>query len=327
LTRHAAISATRESRVEAVKLNEIQAAASALALGRLVAFPTETVYGLGADASNPEAVARVYQTKGRPSSHPLIIHISWSKSLGEWAVDVHDYAEALADEFWPGPMTLVLKRSTLAADYITGGQDTVAVRVPNHDLALAILTEFEAQGGKGVVAPSANRFGRVSPTTAAAVRQELGQFLQQGDLIIDGGASRVGIESTIVDCTGVAPRVLRPGAITTAQIEDCTGVALATAGPAVRVSGSLKSHYAPTAKVVLNQEPKRGDGLLALSNHPTPEGVIRLAAPESPEEYARQLYAALRQADELGLARVVAILPEGQDLAVAISDRLTKASH
>ena len=310
-----------------MEMSDVRAAANALAAGRLVAFPTETVYGLGADATNPEAVAKVYQTKGRPSSHPLIVHISSSKSLGEWAVDVPEFAIALADEFWPGPMTLVLKRSTLAGDYITGGQGTVAVRVPSHDVALAVLTEFEALGGKGVVAPSANRFGRVSPTSAAAVTQELGQFLTEDDLILDGGACQVGIESTIVDCTGVAPRVLRPGAITAEMIERCTGLRLSDRGSEIRVSGALKSHYQPAARVLLNQEPRPGDGLIALSEQPTPEGVVRLAAPDSTEDYARELYAALRRADELGLKRVVAIVPEGQDVAVAIGDRLEKASH
>ena len=198
-------------------------AARRLKAGDLVAFPTETVYGLGADASNSKAVSRIYSVKGRPSDHPLIVHIASMDRMGDWASDVPEYAIALARSFWPGPMTLILKRSELAGDFITGGQESVGVRVPDHVAALALLEAFERAGGKGVAAPSANRFGHVSPTTAAAVIEELGDYLSKDDLVLDGGACAVGVESTIIDCTGAAPSVLRPGAISVAMIEDCTG--------------------------------------------------------------------------------------------------------
>ena len=201
----------------------IAAAASHLAAGGLVAFPTETVYGLGADACNALGVARIYSVKGRPADHPLIVHVASMDGLGEWADDVPGYAISLARDFWPGPMTLVLKRSSLAKDFITGGQETVGVRVPDHVVALALLEAFENLGGKGIAAPSANRFGQVSPTTAAAVAEEIGEFLDSADQIIDGGPCAVGVESTIIDCTGDAPRILRPGAITVAMIEASTG--------------------------------------------------------------------------------------------------------
>ena len=201
-------------------------AAANLARGALVAFPTETVYGLGADACNSAAVARVYSVKTRPSDHPVIVHIASMDRMGDWADDVPMYAIALARDFWPGPMTLVLKRSALAGDFITGGQDTVGVRVPDHVVALALLEAFENIGGKGVAAPSANRFGHVSPTTAVAVSEEIGEYLESTDLIIDGGACSVGVESTIIDCTGDLPRILRPGAITVAMIEHSTGLSV-----------------------------------------------------------------------------------------------------
>jgi len=177
----------------------VQTAAAALKKGALVAFPTETVYGLGADATNAEAVARIYQVKGRPADHPLIVHVGDMQDIADWSDDIPDYAIALARSFWPGPMTLILKRSSLAQDFITGGQDTVGLRVPNHVVALALLNEFKKIGGKGVAAPSANRFGHVSPTTAQAVSDELSQYLAPEDLLLDGGPSLVGVESTIID--------------------------------------------------------------------------------------------------------------------------------
>ena len=198
--------------------------AAHLKAGDLVAFPTETVYGLGADACNSQAVARIYQVKGRPSDHPLIVHIASMDRMGDWAREVPEYAIKLARDFWPGPMTLILKRSELAGDFITGGQDSVGVRVPDHIVALALLEAFEKAGGKGVAAPSANRFGHVSPTTAAAVVEELADCLSIDDVVLDGGACDVGVESTIIDCTGAAPSVLRPGAVSVAMIEECTGL-------------------------------------------------------------------------------------------------------
>jgi L-threonylcarbamoyladenylate synthase len=304
-------------------------AAKHLIAGDLVAFPTETVYGLGADASNSAAVARIYSVKGRPSGHPLIVHIASMDRMGDWACDVSEYAIALAREFWPGPMTLVLKRSELAGDFVTGGQDTVGVRVPDHVVALALLEAFERAGGKGVAAPSANRFGHVSPTTAAAVVEELANYLSKDDLVLDGGACAVGVESTIIDCTGFLPRVLRPGAISTAMIEEATGLnVLSVDGvDAIRVSGSLENHYAPAAKVLLCEVPIAGQGFIAHKNIQTPQGVIRLASPGNDEEFAQILYSALREADAQGLLEVAVVQPIGIGIGVAIRDRLARAAN
>ena len=326
------------------------AAASHLVAGGLVAFPTETVYGLGADACNAMGVARIYEVKGRPADHPLIVHVASMAGLGEWARDVPEYAISLARDFWPGPMTLVLKRSSLAKDFITGGQDTVGLRVPDHVVALALLEAFENLGGKGIAAPSANRFGQVSPTTAAAVVEEIGEFLDSADQIIDGGACAVGVESTIIDCTGDVPRILRPGAITVAMIEASTGQTvikvsntfvdsqeaaagtptsnlISSASTEIRVSGSLENHYAPAARVLLCEIPTPGQGFIAHANMQTPEGVIRLASPQSDEEFAQILYSALREADAQGLKEVVVMQPIGIGIAVAIRDRLARAAN
>jgi L-threonylcarbamoyladenylate synthase len=302
-------------------------AAQRLKSGALVAFPTETVYGLGADATNPAAVARIYTTKGRPADHPLIVHLADMQDISEWAAEIPDYAIDLARAFWPGPMTLILPRTGLAADFITGGQNTVGVRVPDHAIALALLSAFKKAGGKGLAAPSANRFGQVSPTTASAVREELGDFLAENDLILDGGASFVGVESTIIDCTADAPRILRPGAITIEMIEEVTGLTMEDRDDVIRVSGSLENHYAPSALILLDGHPRPGDGYIALKSYPTPEGAIRLAAPVDNEDFARQLYGALREADAQEIDLVVVIQPEGEDIAVAIRDRLQRASN
>jgi L-threonylcarbamoyladenylate synthase len=303
-------------------------AAANLLAGGLVAFPTETVYGLGADASNAEAVARIYAAKGRPADHPLIVHVASMDGLGDWAADVPAYAISLARDFWPGPMTLVVKRSDLAADFVTGGQDTVGVRVPNHPVALGLLEAFAKAGGKGVAAPSANRFGNVSPTTAQAVSDELRDYLADADQILDGGACDVGVESTIIDCTGDAPKILRPGAVTEEMIEHSTGLDVLDAdGIAIRVSGSLESHYSPIATVVLDQSPVAGQGFIAMADVVAGEGVVRLAAPTTHEEFARVLYSALRAADEQGLATVVVAQPAGNGIAIAIRDRLKRAAH
>lgn len=307
-------------------MSSIQEAAAALKRGQLVAFPTETVYGLGADAENPDAAARIYAVKQRPTDHPLIVHIADKEVAKEWAVEIPQYALKLADAFWPGPMTLVLKRSSLAKDFITGGQITLGLRVPNHPVALELLRSFSELGGKGVAAPSANLFGRVSPTSADAVQSELGSRLSDGDLILEGGSSEVGIESTIIDCTQSRPRILRPGAISAEQIMTTINMSMLDAGEKIRVSGALDSHYAPRAKVILNAEAKPGDGLIAKSDVATPPQVTRLASPATDEEYAQQLYAALRKADQLGLEKVVAITPTGVGIALAIRDRLGKAS-
>jgi len=301
-------------------------AAAQLKAGALVAFPTETVYGLGADANNEAAVSRIYQVKGRPADHPLIVHIGSAQGISDWALDIPDYAIALARNFWPGPMTLIFKRSTLAKDFITGGQETIGLRVPDHTVALALLNEFSKQGGKGIAAPSANRFGHVSPTTASAVKEEFAEYLLPEDLILDGGPSQVGVESTIIDCTQSAPRILRPGAITIEMIEEITGEKISSAGDEIRVSGSLENHYAPRAMVLLNTEAKSGEGLIALADIPTPVGAIRLAEPKNSEEFARVMYAALREADTRGLEKVVVIAPLGDGIAIAIRDRLERAS-
>ena len=304
----------------------LSSAAQLLKSGGLVALPTETVYGLGADATNKDAVARIYNVKGRPADHPLIVHIHSMQSLGDWADEIQSYAISLARDFWPGPMTLVLKRSLLAEDFVTGGQPTVGLRVPDHVIALALLSAFEKIGGKGIAAPSANRFGQVSPTTAKAVQEEIGQYLDQQDLILDGGPSSVGVESTIIDCTSDAPRILRPGAITVEMIEESTGLKVSRAETNIRVSGSLENHYAPNATVDLNRTPISGEGFIALSDIQTPANVIRLAAPNSVEDFARVLYAALREGDAQGLKSVVVTEPVGDGLALAIRDRLMRAS-
>jgi L-threonylcarbamoyladenylate synthase len=302
-------------------------AAGVLMSGGLVAFPTETVYGLGADACDEMAVARIYSVKGRPADHPLIVHVPSMDALGDWAADVPEYAIALARDYWPGPMTLVVKRSELAGDFVTGGQDTVGVRVPNHPVALGLLEAFVKAGGKGIAAPSANRFGNVSPTTAQAVSDELSDYLADKDVILNGGACAVGVESTIIDCTGDVPKILRPGAVTEEMIEHSTGLDVLDAdGVAIRVSGSLESHYSPVAKVVLDQSPIAGQGFIAMADIATVAGVIRLAAPTTHDEFARVLYSALRAADEQRLVTVVVAQPAGNGIAIAVRDRLKRAS-
>lgn len=302
-------------------------AAQTLKAGFLVAFPTETVYGLGADATNAAAVARIYEAKGRPADHPLIVHIGDMQDIADWSDDIPDYAIALARAFWPGPMTLILRRSALAKDFITGGQDTVGLRVPNHVIALALLNEFKKLGGKGVAAPSANRFGHVSPTTAQAVSDELSQYLAPEDLLLDGGPSLVGVESTIIDCTTESPKILRPGAITEEMIEAVTAIDISYDATEIRVSGSLENHYSPDAQVILDIAPEKGDGFIALASTPTPDGVIRLSSPQSNDEFARILYTSLRSADQQSLSRVVVHQPSGDDISVAIRDRLLRASR
>jgi L-threonylcarbamoyladenylate synthase len=310
----------------------IREAAAALKAGHLVAFPTETVYGLGADARNPDAVKRIYDVKGRPADHPLIVHVSSINQVEKWASEIPDYAIALARNFWPGPMTLIFKRSAIAQDFITGGQETVGLRIPNDPLALALIAEFERIADSAIAAPSANRFGHVSPTTAHAVSAELSDYLTDDDLILDGGACSVGVESTIIDCTGKYPRALRPGAITEEMIVEVIGMGLASEisnnkSSEIRVSGSLESHYSPFATVLLDQLPIPGQGFIALADIPTPEGVVRLASPINDEEFARVLYASLRAADEKGLQKVVVTQPQGNGIAKAIRDRLIRSAN
>ena len=309
----------------------IKDAAATLINGNLVAFPTETVYGLGADATNKDAVARIYKVKGRPTGHPLIVHISSIDNLDKWARDIPSYAVKLARNFWPGPMTLILPRTSIAKDFITGCQDNVGIRIPSHSVALALLKEFENQGGLGIAAPSANRFGAVSPTTAKAVEIELEDYLSVVDQILDGGPSLIGVESTIIDCTHDKPSILRPGGISKEMIEDTidilsdldTTVFIETQ---IRVPGLLESHYAPNAKVFLTGSPTAGDGFLALNSFATPIGAVRVAAPKTNEEFAQVLYEAFRLADTKGLKRVFVIPPTGAGIAVAINDRLIKSA-
>jgi len=309
----------------------IKDSAAALIKGDLVAFPTETVYGLGANATNKNAVGRIYDVKGRPTDHPIIVHISSVGNLGKWARDIPEYAIKLANFFWPGPITLILPRTDLAKDFITGGQDNVGIRVPSHTVALALLKEFEDQGGLGIAAPSANRFGAVSPTTASAVEIELADFLSESDQILDGGSCAIGVESTIIDCTQDKPLILRPGAITKEMIEAALCITInvsisSTKSKQIKASGLLESHYSPKAKVFLTGSPTLGDGLIALDSFSTPKGVIRLAIPKDNEDYARLLYEAFRLADNKGVKRIFVIPPIGDGIAVAINDRLAKSA-
>jgi L-threonylcarbamoyladenylate synthase len=307
----------------------IRDAGASLISGNLVAFATETVYGLGADAANKDAVSRIYEVKGRPVDHPLIVHISSIEHLDKWARDIPEYAIKLARSFWPGPMTLILPRTKLAKDFITAGQDNVGIRVPSHTVALALLKEFESQGGLGVAAPSANRFGKVSPTTAQAVSDELSNYLTSADLILDGGPCAVGVESTIIDCTQSLPVIIRPGEVSTQMIEALLLIKLPifdTQSNQIKAPGLLTSHYSPNAKVFLTGTPAPGDGLIALSSFTTPTGVVRVASPTSNEEFAQILYEAFRLADMRGLSRVFVIPPIGDGIAVAINDRLTKSA-
>jgi L-threonylcarbamoyladenylate synthase len=311
---------------------DIAAAAARLRAGGLVAFPTETVYGLGADALNPDAVRRVFTAKGRPADHPLIVHLPDASRLPDWARDIPREAIALAEAFWPGPLTLILKREADVPDEVTGGQDTVGLRVPAHPVALQLLRAF----GGGVAAPSANRFGRISPTTAMHVRDEFGDEVT----VLDGGACEVGIESTILDLSGGTPHILRPGAISTAQIEAVIGRPLAGGVPAnmPRASGTLAAHYAPRTPMRKIAGPRLRDFLNAFRHSGRCCAVIAhtqppladcphhwTMLPAEPAGYARGLYAALREADASGGAMIV-IEATPEDAAwSAVNDRLTRA--
>ncbi|NUR87879.1 MAG: threonylcarbamoyl-AMP synthase [Nonomuraea sp.] len=316
------------------RTSDIERAAGVLRGGGLVAFPTETVYGLGADAEDPAAVARVFEVKGRPPSHPLIVHIGGAEHLGDWAEDVPPAARLLAERFWPGPLTLVLRRGPRVPFETTGGLETMAVRVPDHPVALALLSAF----GGGVAAPSANRFGSVSPTTADDVRAELGDAV---DFVLDGGRCEVGVESTIVDVTGETPSVLRPGGVTREDLEAVLGHPLAVpATSGVRVPGQHPSHYAPRARVVLvepekvvaeaelAQEQGRQVGVFLPSSFA--EVAVKAHAvvvvPRSMAAYARGLYGFLRELDQRGCDLIVASLPVEEGLGLAIANRLRRAA-
>jgi len=312
---------------------DITRAVDALRRGRLVAFPTETVYGLGADAAHPDALARLYAVKGRPAEHPVIVHVAEPVQLAEWAAHVPRAARLLADALWPGPLTLVVPRAARVPDGITGGGDTVGLRVPDQPVALALLRAF----GGGIAAPSANRFGHVSPTTAADVRADLGDDV---DVVLDDGPCRVGVESTIVDCTGDELVILRPGGVTRERIEEVSGrpAAIARDSP-VRAPGTLKSHYAPDAAVLLVDRdglPDRAAALVAagqrvavLAEEPCPSlpaGVIVLDPPADVDDYARVLYARLHEVDRRGVDVLLAVPPRDTGLGTAVADRLRRAA-
>jgi L-threonylcarbamoyladenylate synthase len=308
---------------EQTPTTRLEQAAAILAAGGLVAFPTETVYGLGADATNKEAVAEIFRLKGRPADHPLIVHLPNAAGLGRWAAVVPESARRLAEAFWPGPLTLILKRQVWVPDALTGGQETVGLRVPAHPLALALLGRF----GGGVAAPSANRFGRVSPTTAAHVRAEFGAALP----VLDGGACEVGLESTILDLSGTSPRLLRPGAISAAQLEAVLSGPVLTAASATapRVPGSLKSHYAPQTPTLLLEDGAKvsRDTDAVLARRPQRGAAARwLTLPDDPAGYGYRLYAALRELDALGCSRIlIEVVPETPVWA-AVRDRLGRAA-
>ena len=308
-------------------LDVLRQAAENLKSGGLVAFPTETVYGIGADAENQEAISRMYHVKNRPADHPVIVHIADLDEVDYWAEEVPDYAIALMRDYWPGPMTLLLHRTAKAEDFVTGNQEIVGLRIPAHTVAINLLQEFKKVGGHGIAAPSANRYGAVSPTNAEAVKSELQDYLEPRDQILDGGPSLVGVESTIIDCTKANPSILRPGAITAEMIEHSTGIIVAEPDDVkIRVSGSHKQHYAPKAKVVVANSAGQGEGLIAMSDIETPVGVIRLASPRTIEEYARTLYSALRDGDTQALQTINITPPQGDGLAVAIRDRINRAA-
>lgn len=320
------------TRLPACALNVDQAAA-VLRAGGLVAFPTETVYGLGGDARNPAAVARIFSAKGRPADHPLIVHLADAARLGAWAREVPEAAWRLAEAFWPGPLTLVLPRLAGVPDAVTGGLDTVALRVPSHPVALALLAAF----GDGIAAPSANRYGRVSPTSAEDVREELGDAV---DLVLDGGRCTIGIESTIIDLSSATPRLLRPGAITKHALRRVLGSPVGMPSDArIRSPGRKPSHYAPRARVIpvawddVEQHVaawcERGQlvGVLA-PRRPSaiPDSVTWLPLNGGAREQAHALYRRLREADRLGLQVLVAVMPADVGLGHALRDRLRRAA-
>ena len=313
---------------EAMKTVTIGEAVAALQRGEVVAMPTETVYGLAADAQQPEAVAKVFAVKGRPSARPLIVHVASPQALDEWAEVIPDYARRWAEVFWPGPLTLVLKKQAHVSEAITAGQDTVALRMPNHPMALALLKAF----GGGLVAPSANRYRQLSPTTAEAVADALSDH---SPLILDGGPCQVGIESTIVLCTGERPQILRPGMISRQALTEVGGITVLDAQPSntVVVPGQDRLHYAPRTPAQLLSRPQIEErlntaqrvGVLAFAPFETSRATV-LTLPRQPEAAARALYAALRTLDQAGLdALWIEQPPEGEAWS-AIADRLRRAT-
>lgn len=310
---------------------DVEQAAATLAAGRLCAIPTETVYGLAADAMNAEAILQVYEAKGRPADHPLIVHTATVADIDSWISALPDWARRLLSACAPGPLTVVGPRTGIVSDLVTGGQDTVAVRVPSHPITRQLLARCSALGVAGLVAPSANRFGHVSPTTAGHVVDDIGDYLSQhGGLVLDGGSCEVGVESTIVLATGAAPVVLRPGAVTIKQIEEATGLAVERAVSPPRVPGALDAHYAPRATVIVCDDTAHvpaGAGLIAYTEFATPPGVVRLASPTDADDFGRVLYHALRDGDRRGLAEVHVVAPRDGGIADAVNDRLRRAAR
>lgn len=316
-----------------VSPDELARAVTVLRGGGLVAFPTETVYGLGCDAEAPTALRRLYAVKGRPPGHPVIVHLAEAAALDSWATDVPDSARVLVDACWPGPLTVVLRRSARVPDEVTGGRDTVGLRVPDQPVALALLHEFDG----GIAAPSANRFGRVSPTTADHVRADLDGDV---DLVLDGGPCRVGVESTIVDCSLADPVILRLGGVTRERVTEILGVPVELRVAGERAApGTLDAHYAPDARVVLVEqatvveaaEEMLGDGrtvglLAAAVPGELPAGVVVLDPPADADEFARVLYARLREADRRELDVVLVVAPDATGAGAAVRDRLTRAA-
>ncbi len=294
--------------------SSIERALEILRNGGLVAIPTETVYGLAADASNESAVRRIFEAKGRPADHPLIVHIATAAQLGDWAANVPPAAAVLAVTCWPGPLTLLVPKAAHVLSVVTGGRDTVGVRVPAHPLTTELLSHF----GGGLAAPSANRFGKVSPTTAAHVLADLGHRV---DYVLDGGACPVGVESTIVDCTTVPPQILRPGGIGSEEISALLHGSLTAADGPSRAPGMLAAHYAPAARVLLVETATE-----AATIADEMDGAWVLDHTHDLTEYAHALYADLRAADDRGVQVIVAVMPAARGLGHAIRDRLTKAA-
>jgi len=312
--------------------SDIAKAVEILRAGGLVAFPTETVYGVGADASNPSALRRLFEAKGRPTSHPVIVHVRGASELARSAREVPSLALRLTDRFWPGPLTLVLKRAAAVLDQVTGGEDTVGLRAPAHPVAQRLLQAF----GGGIAAPSANRFGRLSPTTAQHVRDELGDAV---DLVLDGGACEVGIESTIIDLSRGTPVLLRPGRIGIAEIETAAGAKVAQrTSSSPRAPGTLAAHYAPRIPLILAAtaelervvgEQAASGSVAVLARHPQPpdsRAALWQIAATGAQAYAHDLYALLRALDRSGCARIVVEAPPEHAEWDAVRDRLTRAA-
>lgn len=307
---------------------EVEVIVKTLLNGCLVAFPTETVYGLGADADNEEAINKIFSAKNRPVDHPLIVHVSDSRKIEYWGKKILPYVYKLINEFWPGPLTLIINSSNYVKPLINANQDSVAIRMPSNLIAKTILNEFENNGGNGVVAPSANLFGKVSTTTATSVYEELNDRLDDSHLIVDGGSCEFGLESTILDCRTEMPRVLRPGPISEKRILRFLGLDEVgiLRNDFVKYSGMHAKHYSPTVKVVFNENPTAGDGLIALRDYKTPQGVQRISAPVDSKMLAHELYEAFRRGDKLGVKRIVVLIPNGTELEVAIMDRVKRAA-